>query len=488
MEKQPYPVIDERVLEPLPPKRLFSRNRGRTRAEVPFVPAGHQLVYRTRNLYVLDTTDLPLDSPTVVEASHVSLVDVTADTEVVAEIVIPSRDAANFTLRVAFLCTVTDPVAVVRTGGSDAAAMLAGYLKGHQRIFQLGLDYDLKDINDLRRKLDAQIRAYHTIEPPDFSGLAVTLASVEVMTPTQVAELVAKLREAQQTHTVKTTQLTHDHRLDELELDHRRTRERQDTEHTRSLDAMRREHARDELRKTSEAVGADPVAAIYLAHAAGELNAREVADQLRLLREREIEQDREDLRLAVDHERTQERLRWEAERADALHRQKTELRREVWSREDRRWEIEAEAKRLDAQRVFAHEESRARWEAERADVRREEEWKREDRLLENEAVMKTLRARTEVIQELARHGHLDTANLGPGLDRLITDLLVGAAPALGASEDRAIAPTEPEAPATPTPSGPGAGPGPSSGTGPGPGPGPADADFVDDDRNTKVEA
>ncbi|WP_033436140.1 hypothetical protein [Saccharothrix sp. NRRL B-16314] len=465
MEKQPYPVITERVLEPLPPKRVFSRSRGRLREEVPLVLAGHQRVYRTRNQYVLDTTDLPLDSPTVADASHVSVVDVTADTEVVAELVIPSRDAANFTLRVAFLCTVVDPVAVVHTGGSDAAAMLSSYLKGHQRIFQLGLDYDLKDINDLRRKLDAQIRAYNTIEPPDFAGLTVTLASVEVMTPTQVAELVAKLREAQQTHTVKTTQLSHDHRLHELEQVHRQSAEVHDTEHSRSLDAMRREHIRRELMRTAEVVGSDPIAALYLAHAAGEVTTREVADELRRRQEREIGQDRDDLRLAVDHERSQERLRWEAERADVLHRQQAELRHESWSREDRRWEIEAQARRDEAQRDFALEEYRAKRETERADALRKAEWKREDRHLENAVAMKELDAQLDVVKALAAQGHLDTANLGPGLNRLVTDLLGTRPTAVGTSDDDRAITAPPDQPDLPD-----------------------DPDFVDDDRSTKVEA
>ncbi|KOX32546.1 hypothetical protein ADK67_07725 [Saccharothrix sp. NRRL B-16348] len=394
MEKKSYPVITERVLEPLPPKRLFSRSRGRLRAEVPLVLAGQQLVYRTRNQLVLDTNDLPLDSPTVVDASHVSVVDVTADIEVVAELVIPSRDAANFTLRVAFLCTAVDPVAVVGAGGSDAASLLTGYLKGHQRIFQLGLDYDLADINDVRRKLDAQVRAYHTIEPPEFAGLAVTLASVEVMTPEQVAELKTRLREAEGTHVVRTTQLSHDHRLHDLEQFHRQSVEFQDTEHASSLDALRRAHARRELDHTTQVVGADPIAALYLAHAAGEVSTREVADELRRLHEREVEQDREDLRLAIQDERARDRLRWDAERADVQHRQETEL-----------------------------EQSRAKREADRADALRLAEWEREDRHLARSEEMQQLVAQLNVIKALAAQGHLDTANLGPGLTKMINNVL-----------------------------------------------------------------
>ncbi|MBY8852899.1 hypothetical protein K7G98_33575, partial [Saccharothrix sp. MB29] len=190
----------------------------------------------------------------------------TTDAEVVVELVLPSRDASHFTVRVTFLCTVDDPVAVVRTGGHDARAMLSGYLKGHQRIFELGLDFGLEDINDIRRKLNAQIRAYATLSPPEFAGMAATLASVEVMTPEQVAKLEEALREAKQNHVVKATRLTNEQRLGDLEHIHRQTREAQEGEHSRSLDSAQRDHARQELRRAAEVVVSDPISVLSLAH------------------------------------------------------------------------------------------------------------------------------------------------------------------------------------------------------------------------------
>jgi hypothetical protein len=93
MDKQ-YPVVDERVLAPVPPKRFFGRGpSGRTPGEVPVPLAGHRLVYRLRGEYVLDTGGLALDSPTVVDASLVSVVDVTTDTKVAVELTIPRGTA-----------------------------------------------------------------------------------------------------------------------------------------------------------------------------------------------------------------------------------------------------------------------------------------------------------------------------------------------------------------------------------------------------------
>ncbi|MBW4719675.1 hypothetical protein [Saccharothrix obliqua] len=376
MAEQQYPVIEERALKPVPPRRFFGRPRGRDSDELPVALAGRRRVYRTRDQYVLDT-DMPLDAPTVVEASHVSLVDVTADTEVVVRLDIPSRDAAHFTLQVAFLCTVHDPVAVVAAGGVDARAALSAYLKGHQRILQLGLDFDLADINHVRRKLDAQIRAYATVEPPGFAGTAVALAGVEVLTPGQVAEL----GEATRSHVVATTRLTHEHDLVDLRELHRRVREAEDTRHTGLLDAMRRDHARVELRRTTEAVAGDPAAALTLAHTSGEIGAKDLADGVRRLHESKAEQE--------------------------------------------------------------HAEQAVRWQAEREDRQRAAEWAREDRHREQDIDARAFETRMAVVGELAKQGHLNMLNLR--LDKLIEDVLGKAAPdRVAAGERREIEPTAPE--------------------------------------------
>ncbi|MBY8854294.1 hypothetical protein K7G98_41065, partial [Saccharothrix sp. MB29] len=84
---------------------------------------------------------------------------------------------------------------------------------------------------------------------------------------------------------------------------------------------------------------------LSLAYSAGELTAREFADELRRVREREVEQDLEDLRAATTHERDLERRRWEAEREDRLRQHDDEARRALWAREDRQQALEIEARR-----------------------------------------------------------------------------------------------------------------------------------------------
>ncbi len=426
MDRKPYPIVADRVLEPVPTRRFFGRPQ-RGPGEVPVPSTGHLLVYRTRGEHVLDDKAMPLDSPKVVDASHVSVVDATRDTEVVVQLTIPSLDASYFTLRVTFLCTVEDPVAVVRAGWTDAESLLTGYLRGHQRIFEVGLDFGIDRINDVRRKINAQVRAYVTLSPPEFTGLAVDLASVEVNTPEELVKFQGALREEHQKHTVDTERLQNTQRRSDIEQSHKQSQEVEEDVHTRRRESARREHALDAVERTTETAG-DPQRALALAYAAGEMTAKDYWEAVNQLRQQEITQDREDWRVRDEHRREQDKVRWEAERADQA--QDAELKREElrlkYEAEMRRLEIEAEHRRREHETHlkeldFGHDQARTKWEAERADQVRTAEWERENRQLDREATVKEIEAKLDVIRELAKHGHLDTVNLR--LDRFVNDML-----------------------------------------------------------------
>lgn len=400
MEKPSYPIVTEHLLAPVPRKRFRTRgSAGRTPDEVPQPLASQRLVYFTRGEYVLDTSSFPLDSSTVIDASRVSVVDVKTDTSVMVLLTIPSQDATSFTMRVTFLCTVEDPVTVVRMGGHDAESMLAGYLRAHHRLFEVGLDYTLSDINQVRRKLSAQVRAYVAVVPPEFAGMTATLASVEVLTPDELTRFQESLRGERQKHTVELERQRHEKdRLDQKlryeqdrrdqELYYEREREAVGKRHTRELDAEQRDFEREQLRHTTSAVAADPVAALVLSHAAGEITAKELADELKELREREAAQQREDLLARIEFEREREKADWEAERLD-------QARRLEW----------------DHEKVMSQQKAELRTQV----------WEREDRRLDREERLKQLEAKLEVVRELGKHGHLDTANLR--LDQILNDVL-----------------------------------------------------------------
>jgi hypothetical protein len=447
MDQQTYPVIDERVLAPITPKKFFSRASRRSDGEIPVPMTGQCLVYRVNGQYTLDSFGLTLDSPTVVEATHVSVVDTADGVEVLAEVSLPSMDGSFFTARVTFLCTVEDPVEVVRSGGLSAANALSGYLRGDQRIFEIGLDFAIDDINEVRRKLSARVRAYVTLSPPDIKGVRTSLASVEVNTPNEVRELNDKLRATQHDYAVRTEEFQNSELLDDLKEKHQQLREERGGRHARDMDAAQKEHQRAEVNRTAEAVGMDPFAVLTLAYTSGKIDEKEFADRAAEIREREIAQDREDVRDRVQYDRQRELRRWEAERDD--------LKREV---EDRRVELEAERRELIARNDFNREGERNRWQAAREDVRhlqevqrrreldrveadheferereraawgvestdrlQKAEWAREDKRLERQAEFKEVEAKLKVLSELAKHGQLDMLNLR--LDKFVNDML-----------------------------------------------------------------
>ncbi|QXV60309.1 hypothetical protein [Amycolatopsis sp. TNS106] len=367
----PYPVVEQRTLTPVAPRRLFGPKRTRTLAEIPSGSANHRLVYRISGEYVLDNAALPLDSPEVIAASHVSLVDVAQNVEVVVELEIPSKDAGMFTLRVTFVCSVNDAAAVVREGSPDLRAALRGYLKGHHRLFELGLDFSLAEINRARLKLNAQVKAFTTINPPVFVGVSADLASVELLTPEEISALHKSLREQENQHTLQNDETKYKH-YDEV-----RTQR-----HTLDLDATQRDFERYQYQKQQEVVESDPDSALILALSQREISAKDFADEI-IRREGE--------RLEASRAETRDNREWDRE--DSRERR-------AWEQETTRhkWEVEREdhqeSRRLHAQRMALKRE----------DERRLEEWDREDK-------NRQLEAEVTLIKELVQRGALDTANL-----------------------------------------------------------------------------
>ncbi|MBM7771286.1 hypothetical protein JOD54_001490 [Actinokineospora baliensis] len=319
-----YPVVVEQELRPVQAKSFLKRKPvGRAWGEVPRPKANEQLVYRSAGTFFLDTQDLPLDSGRVVNASRVSVVDMTGNAEVVLTLAVPARDAASFTVRVTFLCTVTDAVAVVREGVVDASAALTSYLKGHHGLYELGLDFTLDDINLVRRKVNAQVRAYWTVVPAEIMGLAVELASVEVLTPEELAGYENTKRVEQQQHLIELARLGNEQALIDQRTQFEQSREVVRTHHSSDLSAARREQQRAEKEHAVEVAGGDAVSALQLAYALGEITAKELGAELSTIHERErqdraaeLEQDRADLRERIAHDRELAKMRADTERAD----------------------------------------------------------------------------------------------------------------------------------------------------------------------------
>jgi hypothetical protein len=403
---RPYPVIEQRALDPVPGRRLFGRRPRRAVTEIPQGHANHRLVYSIEGAYVLDDSTMRPDSPEVLAASHVSVVDVSPGAEVVVQLDIPSKDADVFTLRATFVCGVMDPITLVREGPHDMESALRGYLKSHHRIFELGLDYRLTEINDVRRKLNAQVRAYTTIQPPAFLGLTAQLASVEVLTPEELAKFNQSLREQEQKYAINFRQQESQHLLDSDKTMYERHVEIGSQRHELDLDANRRQYQRYQHREQLDAVATDPRSALTFAYTAGDISAKEYADQM-------VRLDQVDVETA---------------HAEAMRNREDAREIRLWDREDaherREWERNVDRRVWEAQREdkaedwrYKNRELDVQWE----DRKRLQQWTREDQAFDREDKRRHLEANIEIIKELAQRGHLDTVNVN--LEQVVNRIL-----------------------------------------------------------------
>lgn len=431
-----YPIMSRRYLEPTPARGLFGLGkRVRDNGDLPKPDAHEVMVYRVDGQYILDNAGLENGHDHVVRATHVSVVDVSRNVPVTIQMKVPSAEASDFTVEVTFACTVTDPVRAVREN-LNASAALEHYLRSHRKIFQLGLEYKMLQINKMRVDVSAQIMAYTAVRPPTVSGLAVTMTGVRVLTPEELEKFEQRRREKQYEHLIGSQELGYSHDREssqqrhEQDMDHQRRQhqhvaELEDQEHAQLIDlrtqrgkqlleAERNEFARRELDKALEAIGGDSYTALLYAHANGQIDAKELAAEMRADRDRRLEieqQDRERQREAAQLE-----LEWN--RAD-------QLRTASEAREDRlRDASEAREDRLRDTNEAREDRLRDAREA------------REDRLRQETMVREDERRRLELnldlLRELAKRGQLDMVNVN--VERIIAEVSGTGDAALGSHQ------------------------------------------------------
>ncbi|MET7769566.1 hypothetical protein [Nocardia sp. NPDC005366] len=229
----------------------------------------------------------------VVEASHVSVVDVSLRAPVIVEIVIPAAGATTFTVQVTFECTVTDPVLVVRHGRADARSFLEGYLRANHQIFELAQGNNIDEFDIVRRKLNAWLLSESTQNPPVEPGMEIRMSSIELLMPAELAQFERLRRELWQstvleaeraglTHSLTSKLEDHDHEIREVRQ-----------QHDQELSAAQRHFQFEELDKHLQKMGAGPQFALYLALVRGELTTAEIASRLRSEADREEKRRRE---------------------------------------------------------------------------------------------------------------------------------------------------------------------------------------------------
>jgi hypothetical protein len=480
-----YPITARRRLEKAEKTKWFRRAE-RSSNDLLKPDAHHVLVYRIGGNYVLDSDRMGGSDERVVQATHVSLVDVRRDAPVVVRLEIPSKDAASFEVLVTFTCTVTDAIAVVR-GGVDAQQALWSHLKAHNRIFELGLDYPLSAINDVRRVVSAQVKAYLTIRPPSVPGMTVSVASVEMTSPevlagyeksqrekdyeVRLAEMELEhqrrlalgrqynehtLADEQQEHEQKlngrarhgirveaVAQAEHEEVLDGRAHQHKRDEAIADAANEQLLAGSRSAFARSEFALNLETIGNDPRRALMAAFADGRIDARTLSEQLRELDDQDrlaqIEQaqrEREERLQLQSAEREDRRLEQELKQRRKEREHAEELRMSDLEREERQRQDEQKRQDRLEQERNAREDRRRKEDIERTDRQRKEE---AERLAEQQERQRQF----ELLKTMTAQGHFNNSDMQG--DRLLATVMNLPQPEVDNAEKPSLPSDEPPA-------------------------------------------
>lgn len=380
-----YPIIEQRSLPKAQRGGPWGIGpRSRAAGDIPLPNAHEVVVYKSGGGYVVDDGRSRLDDDHVRNATNISVVDMRVNAPVLTQLTIPAGGGAEFTVQVTFQCTVRRPEIVVEAGLHDLEASLTEHLKQHHPLQHVGEKAELSDVNEVRRDVNAAVRAYLMLRPPDCRGMDIEVGSVEVLTPEDYAEFerqrLLNRREGQlsseeqrQQHLLEqeNEQLLHlrnaerqqfdqqlaaqaavnKQALDEMRQRYEDTlaRMRQVTthdiqstqaRHEQTLEAESLDHqyrmrssaisgAIDGAKRLAEAIGAEQSELSGLIPtAAGEISMTEAHERLSAYREhkRQVEADaelrratwaREDARQDRAWDRSDRRLKWESERADA---------------------------------------------------------------------------------------------------------------------------------------------------------------------------
>jgi len=408
-----YPIVSSDHLSEASRKGRFGLGRKRRNPdEVPRAGAHEVWVYRVDGRYIVDRGELQREDDQVVRADLVSLVNVGEGVPITVDLAIPSAEASDFTVRVTFACTVTDPARVVRENLSARSTILA-YLRRDSKLSHLALQYRMADLNRLRVDAAARVRAYAEVRPLNVDGMRMRLDGVDVLTPKDLEVFEAKRRQAESEYLLEEQKLgyrntremdaeLHAQSLAERQQEgrHHAAQEEQlhthvtslrDQQHDQRLKAEQWEFARREIEFAFEAYGRDPIKALIYAQARGEINAKELA-----------------------------------ERMDADSKEQENYRRGLHSadREDDRKSVDFEREELREERRALRSERSLQSSQEREDRLRKMQEEREDRLRqageEREDRNKQLEMKLEILRELARKGHLDMVNVS--VDKLVADI------------------------------------------------------------------
>ncbi|GAA4198577.1 hypothetical protein [Microbispora amethystogenes] len=251
-----YPIVQQQTLEPVM-KPSFLQAARRSVSDLPRTLPHQVLVFKHgASLVRGDERYIHGNEPHVLEATSVSVVDMTVGRAVTVQVPIKSAGATEFTVSATFACTVRDPEAVVRDGHQDVAGALTNYLCAHQRLFELGLPYELDAVEQVRGDVAAQLYAYCTMTPPLVSGMEIVLSHVHVAKPEEVAQSQrdreVKRYDLRGDHELKTEARFREREYELQEQDYQHHRISQDRQFARTQASADRSHQIEDAAKMRE--------------------------------------------------------------------------------------------------------------------------------------------------------------------------------------------------------------------------------------------
>jgi hypothetical protein len=175
-----YPVIEERALPPVARHRSFRALRRDPETLPPQAP-GTVYVFEYDGCYQDPYSRRVFGTePHVIDATAVSLVQLRDRVVTVRRSMPSARAGTNLVVSVAFRCVVTDPVVVASGGLTDLESVLATHVAADRELATLGRVVRPERAADAVLRIEAQLRAHCTVNPPDVRGVEAVVVAVEV--------------------------------------------------------------------------------------------------------------------------------------------------------------------------------------------------------------------------------------------------------------------------------------------------------------------
>ena len=439
-----YPLVVTREFgRPQTRGGLFRPRLERSDDDLPALAPFHVRVFRIGDAYQEENNQVGLRDDILVNASSVTVVDKRARVPVVAEVPIPSGEIGDFTVRVKFLCTVHDAAAVVRDGVTDVKALLEGYVQGVPGLDEEGEGLPTSEAATVRKGVIARLQTYLEMRPPALSGFEIAIASVEVLSPEDMAEHLRALQEAKRAqemdrfqNKLEAERAQAEHQMAQLKEDLAREKKLLQEQHRQELDrvtsaydrlvdfqqqddklamtAKQNDFARSQAARNYQEFGQNPTQASLFAMENNAISSGDFAQQLSETAERETAVKREEARLA------REELRYLQDRVDRHWTLEYETKRE-----DARLDREEERQRLDREARFrtleyqtkqdeataSRLETNRRWEITHETDERRRVQDREDALTKRAEELdwreKVLQVQNKLIEMVIGRGHAD---------------------------------------------------------------------------------